>query len=163
MSASTTNIPARAPADDEPFGQAGILQHLGKVLNACAITGLMITLAMWYRSTGYVDSFSWHGGTEELQISSIAGRIKITGEVFEGRGNHNAGWGYRTRSFNMVKDAWEDSIWKMIGIEFSTQGSGNGGNGFWIRIKWYFIAGICAAIPAISVLLQWKNWRDEAE
>ncbi len=164
MSAATRDID-RHPVhhDAEPFGQSGVRQYLGRAVAWICIAGMVCACGMWYRSTQWLDSVEWRGGNEELRISSIAGRLRISGATFENRMNNNSGWLYRRRPFRMARDAWPDSIYKTIGIEFGSEivSAGRTG-GFWVRIKWYFVAGVFAVVPAIQLLLWWRRSREEA-
>lgn len=162
MSASPTDLPA-AQSDAEPFGQAGIRQHLGVVVNAIAITCFILACVMWYRSHAYFDRLEWRGGAEELRVTSVYGRIKIDGSAYENNVNNNAGWSFRTGLTRRPRDGWDASVWKLIGIEISLSPEDRAPSGFWIRIKWYFIAFVCSIIPAVSLLLQWRRKREEAE
>jgi hypothetical protein len=162
LSASPTDLPS-SHTDTEPFGQAGVRQHIGVVVNAISITCLIIACVMWYRSHVYYDRLEWRGGADELRFTSVYGRIKIDGASFGERVNNNAGWVFRSGLTRRPRDGWDDSVWKLVGIEVSLTPDGRAPSGFWIRIKWYFIAFVCSIIPAISLVLQWRRNREHAE
>ena len=163
MSAATSDIHSPVHVDAEPFGQAGVRQYFGRIVTWVCVTGMICAGGMWYRSTFWLDSLEWRGGSEELRISSIGGRLKVTGSTFERKVNNNSGWLYRGRTFQMMRDVWQESAYKTIGIEFGREpGNTSAIGGFWLRIKWYLVAGVCAVIPLVQLLLWWKRSREEA-
>jgi hypothetical protein len=147
----------------EAFGQTGVRQFVGPMISWLCVIGMFCAGGMWYRSTFFADSFEWRGGREELQVASIAGRLKVSGATFADRkDNAGAGWMYRGRYFKIARDAWEPSAWKTIGIEvgFEPERQGPTG-GFWLRAKWYFVAAAFAVYPALRLVLRLARKREE--
>jgi hypothetical protein len=161
VSTAQTDLPKAHPRS-EPFGQEGVRQHIGVVVNAVCITCILLACVMWYRSTTYYDRLEWRGGAQELRITSVQGRIRIDGASFGERVNNNGGWIFRSGLTRRTRDGWADSGWKIVGIEISLTPDGRAPSGFWIRIKWYFIVFACSIIPLVSLVIQWRRNREEA-
>jgi hypothetical protein len=160
VSEPATDNPARPFEATESFGQAGVRQHLGLVVNAICIAGMVIASFMWYRSVDRADLMDYRGGQREMSVISAMGRLKITSVIYDQPVNNNAGWIYRSRHTRSLQDGWKPSIYKTIGIEFSNRPE-NGGAGFWLRINWYLIVIACGLVPAISLLRHWRRTREE--
>lgn len=161
MSEPVRDISARPYQVPDAFGQAGVREHLGVVVNALCIVGMLIASIMWYRSLDRADLLNYRGGNRELGVISAMGRMKVSSVIYDQPANNNAGWIYRTRPTRSLADGWTSSIYKTIGIEFSNRPE-NGGAGFWLRINWYLIVIVCGIVPVISLLMRWRRTRIES-
>ncbi len=153
----------------EPFGQAGIRQYVGRVLLWFLITCLICSCGMWYRSLSYSDRIDWRGDGDMATISTIAGRIWLAYNNYDGNRVNNSGWSYSGGEFDpsRIEDRWKNSVYKVIGIELSLtpENIGRGPravSGMWIRIKWYFVTGVFGFLLLLHLLLTWRNTREAA-
>lgn len=147
----------------EPFGQAGVRQHLGVFVQGLFITVLIAACVLWYQSHQYYARLEWRQGAEELRITSVYGRIRIDGVRYAQSVHADSGWSFRTGRVRQPRDGWKESFWKWIGFELSLTPEVRAPEGFWIRIKWSFIVILCAMIVSISLFFQWRRQRQEIE
>lgn len=162
MAADTTNSTS-PPLPAEPFGQTGVRQYLGVLINGFLITGLIITCLLWYQSYQSYARFEWRKGAEELRITSVYGRIRIDGMRYAHTIHPDGGWSFRTGRVRQPRDGWKESLWKWIGIELSWTPEFSASEGFWLRIKWSFLAMLCGLILSIRLFFHWQHQQQERE
>ena len=60
-----------------------------------------------------------------------------------------------------IRDAWQDSIWKRVGIEWRDEPLGEdwGSRGGWVRVRWPFLAAVAAVLPVVRVIREQRRRR----
>jgi hypothetical protein len=146
------------PEIEEPFGQTGVRQYVGQLLSVFFVFVAIIAALMWYRSTQAFDRFEWRSPTEQIAIDSVMGRLRLEFTTFDERRSGNyTGWTYRQPRPRGLRDGWEPSLFKLIGIEVRRNDSLANGNGYWIRIKWYLIIVAALLHPLVRVILYFRR------
>jgi len=150
----------------DPFGQAGVRQHIGKWLAWLCVLAAIVTAAMWYRSSFFYDSFEWRGGGQAMRILSSQSRLQIEFSVLDEKrlGLGGNGWTYRGgyTTHRVLRDYWEESALKTLGVEFKAEPlQRSATSGFWLRAKWQFIVISMILVPTIrGLLLIWRRRRE---
>jgi hypothetical protein len=165
---SSTDLPAQPRAESEPFGQTGVFQFVWPAIASASLLLMGFSLYMWYRSHQTIDLFTSEKPNSSWYVSSIYGRILVTAELRgEPMEELDGNWIYSSRPFNRTgtRDGWQDSLWKRIGIEWRRQPlpirgfSSSGTRGFWLRVRWPFIAALSAILPVVRVVHVWRKRR----
>ncbi|MGN6628120.1 MAG: hypothetical protein ACTHLN_15990 [Tepidisphaeraceae bacterium] len=146
--------------DEEPFGQAGIRKHAGRIIAWLCVIVVCFSLAMDHRSRLFDDTLQWRAPDGVITISSVYGRILVRGSVSAaGLRRAGPGWSYHARFAHGIIDGWEPSLLKTIGFEVSTDPLPGDPAGFWVRIKWSFIAVLFSLQPIWRVVVAFVRWR----
>jgi hypothetical protein len=158
------HAPPYTPAADEAFGQSGVRQHLGRAINWACVTLLLISLAMWARSVTRSDEFAYRSFARAFTVQSVQGRMLISSATYPSRQFGNTGWMYRPRSVSpRMRDRWPPSIYKTIGFEMRLSPlNASAASGFWLQVKWYFLAVVFAVVPAVRLVQGLLASRSEA-
>ena len=145
----------------EPFGQRGVGRTLFRAVSCSSLVLMVLSLGMWARSHHIVDSLRAQKSETNWYLSSIYGRILIAwgeeapfpmpGEV----------WTYDQQPFRPVRDGWESSIYKRIGIEWRNQpiNTNWGSRGGWVRIRWPFVAALACVLPLVRMVSEHRRRR----
>ena len=147
------------PEAGEPFGQAGVRKHASRILAWIGVILVAFSLAMSQRSNLFDDEFQWHAMDQLMSISSVGSRIIIRGGHTATHSGATSGWSYHSHYVRDIIDQWQPSVWKSIGFEFSTHPMPGEPAGFWVRIKWSFLAAVFAIQPILHVVLVILRWR----
>jgi len=153
---TTSTYPVETHTSADAFGQAGVRQYAGRVLMWVCITASLCSLAMWYRSVTFFDAFSYPYGQQVLEARSVFGRLQFSVDTFAGQPETSNGrWQYRGNYVRRLGDAWQPSLWKTIGFEFRfAPADASATSGFWIRVKWYFVAAVFGLVCGIIGVLR---------
>ena len=167
MAQASSNDP-RNPAH-EPFGQLGVGQYVIPALATASLVVMILSLAMWYRSHRIVDSFTSEKAGSSWIANSIYGRIFVVcryrAERYE---SLDGAWNYDTQPMPQnLRDAWAPSVWKSIGIEFRNEvlpptAASSAAGGWWLRVRWPFIAAMSSVLPIVRVLYVIRQRRELA-
>lgn len=160
----SVSSPTKPDTQFEPFGQTGIRQYIFPMLTVLSLTCFVLSLGMWVRSHFIVDEFVTDRAGSTWYVSSIYGRILCAWGEDARRPAPRGEWLYRQHPIpEQIRDMWQDSAWKRLGIELRTGEPLNnlflGTSGGWLRMRWPFIAAVWAVLPVARIVREQRRKR----
>jgi hypothetical protein len=108
------------------------------------------SLGFWYRAGDTIDTLTYRGEGQLVQVRSIADRLMILGyDLPTPPEDQGPRWLVEARPLpEVIADGWEPGPLKLVGLEFGGEPLQDvAPGGWWLRIKWWTLAFLAALPP----------------